>query len=100
MSGSRCWSSDSRQTRTRMPLPRSARAVAERLARGGADRLHAEVAGAAWGGAVLAAVEAWAHDGAGVTSLDRFLARAADAAAPVTDVPRAGSVRQLRVVVE
>lgn len=79
---------------------RIARAVAERLARGGADRLHAEVAGAAWGGAVLAAVEAWAHDGAGVTSLERFLARAADAAAPVSEVAHSGAVKQLRVVVE
>ncbi|GAB3602114.1 hypothetical protein GCM10027411_03590 [Microbacterium aureliae] len=59
---------------------RIARAVAARLVRGGADRLHAEVAGAAWGGAVLAAIEAWAHDGAGRTSLARFLARAAAAA--------------------
>ena len=79
---------------------RVARAVAERLSRGGADRLHAEVAGAAWGGAVLAAVEAWAHDGAGVTSLERFLARAADAAGAIAASPAAGEVRQLRVVVQ
>ncbi|WP_127819822.1 TetR/AcrR family transcriptional regulator, partial [Microbacterium sp. CPCC 204701] len=39
---------------------RIARAVAARLVRGGSDRLRAEVAGAAWGGAVLAAIEAWA----------------------------------------
>lgn len=79
---------------------RIARTVAERLARGGADRLHAEVAAAAWGGAVLAAVEAWAHDGAGVTSLERFLTRAADAAAAASELPPTGAVRQLRVVVE
>jgi AcrR family transcriptional regulator len=77
---------------------RLARAVSTRLVRGGADRLRAEVAGAAWGGAVLAAVEAWAHDGAGRTSLARFLARAADAAEGVRTAP-AGEVRQLRVVV-
>ncbi|WP_214467300.1 TetR family transcriptional regulator [Microbacterium flavescens] len=78
---------------------RVSRAVADRLARGGADRLHAEVAGAAWGGAVLAAVEAWAHDGAGVTSLERFLSRGADAAGTIAPTPAAGEVRQLRVVV-
>ncbi len=75
------------------------RAVAEHLVRGGADRLHAEVAGAAWGGAVLAAVEAWAHDGAGVTLLERFLKRAAEAASGVPVGTADGAVRQLRVVV-
>jgi AcrR family transcriptional regulator/catechol 2,3-dioxygenase-like lactoylglutathione lyase family enzyme len=78
---------------------RVAHAVAARLAQGGADRLRAEVAGAAWGGAVIAAIEAWAHDGAGRTSLARFLARAADAAESVRS-GAAGPVRQLRVVVE
>lgn len=78
---------------------RIARSVSSRLARGGADRLRAEVAGAAWGGAVLAAVEAWAHDGAGVTSLARFLDRAADAASAV-DTAHHGAVTQLRVVVQ
>lgn len=78
---------------------RVARASAARLVRGGADRLHAEVAGAAWGGAVLAALEAWAHDGAGVTSLPRFLERAAAAAETVETSPRTSAVRQLRVVV-
>ena len=77
---------------------RIARAVSARLVRGGADRLRGEVAGAAWGGAVLAAIEAWAHDGAGRTSLVRFLERAADAAGAVRPSP-AGDVRQLRVVV-
>lgn len=76
-----------------------ARMVAARLSRGGADRLHAEVAGAAWGGAVLAAIEAWAHDGAGMTSLARFLERASAAASTVATSPRDGAVRQLRVVV-
>lgn len=77
---------------------RIGRAVAARFVRGGADRLRADVAGAAWGGAVLAAIEAWAHDGAGRTSLARFLARAADAAGSVPTV-REGEVRQLRLVV-
>lgn len=77
---------------------RIGRAVAARLVRGGADRLRADVAGAAWSGAVLAAIEAWAHDGAGRTSLARFLARAADAAGSVPTV-RVGEVRQLRLVV-
>src|SRR5690349_21257845 len=77
---------------------RVARAVSLRFSHGGADRVRAEVAGAAWGGAVLAAVEAWAHDGAGRTSLSRFLARAADAAEAVRTSPP-GEVRQLRVVV-
>jgi len=66
---------------------RIARAVAERFARDGADRLGAEVAGAAWGGAVLAAIDAWAHDGAGRTELARFLDRAARAAATVATAP-------------
>jgi len=79
---------------------RIARAVAARLSRAGADRLHADVAGAAWGGAVLGAVDAWAHDGAGRTSLSRFVARAADLAAPATSPPSTGAVRQLRVVVQ
>lgn len=79
---------------------RIARSVASRLSRDGADRIHAEVAGAAWGGAVLAAVEAWAHDGAGVTSLKRFLLRAAAAASTVELTPPNGAVRQLRVVVQ
>lgn len=78
---------------------RVARAVAARFSRAGADRVRAEVAGAAWGGAVLAAIEAWAHDGAGRTSLDRFLVRGADAAGNVRHAP-AGEVRQLRIVVE
>lgn len=78
---------------------RIARIVAERLRRGGAERLHAEVVAAAWAGAVLAALEVWAHDGAGRTSLDRFLARASISADAVTRGP-AGAVRQLRVVAQ
>ncbi|MGZ8803962.1 MAG: TetR family transcriptional regulator [Microbacterium sp.] len=78
---------------------RIARAVTARLSRAGADRVRADVAGGAWGGAILGALEAWAHDGAGRTSLERFVARGADAAAGVTATPSAGAVRQLRVVV-
>lgn len=77
---------------------RIAHAVADRFTRGGADRLGADVAGAAWGGAVLAAIDAWAHDGAGRTELARFLDRAARSAGTVSTAP-AGSVHQLRLVV-
>ncbi|MGA7146888.1 MAG: VOC family protein, partial [Microbacterium sp.] len=52
------------------------------------------------GGAVLAAIDAWARAGAGRTSLARFLALAADAASPVTRAAPAGEVAQLRVVVQ
>jgi AcrR family transcriptional regulator/catechol 2,3-dioxygenase-like lactoylglutathione lyase family enzyme len=79
---------------------RVARAVSARLAHGGADRVRAEVAGAAWGGAVIAAIEAWAHDGAGRTSLARFLARASDAAGATSWTDPVGEVAQLRVVVQ
>jgi AcrR family transcriptional regulator len=80
---------------------RIARIVAERLTGAGADRLRADVAGAAYGGAVLAAVDAWAHDGAGRTSLQRFLARAvAIAEQAALDVAATGAIRQLRVVVQ
>ena len=78
---------------------RIARAVADRLRRGGTERLDAEVAAAAWAGAVLAALEAWAHDGAGRTSLERFFARAAASAEALSARAR-GTVRQLRVVVQ
>lgn len=73
---------------------RLAKAVARRLRSSGADTLVAEVAGAAHGGAVLAAIESWAHQGPGVSPLAAILARALDAAAPTLG----GSVRQLRVV--
>jgi catechol 2,3-dioxygenase-like lactoylglutathione lyase family enzyme len=79
---------------------RIARSVADRLAADGADRVTAEVAGAAWGGAVLAALEAWARDGAGRTALQTFLERAADAASRVSADRAPGAVRQLRLVVQ
>jgi len=44
---------------------RIATAVASRLRAAGTDSVEAEVAGAAHGGAVLAAIDAWARDGAG-----------------------------------
>jgi len=57
---------------------RIGRAVSAALARSGADRLEADVRGAAWGGAVLAAVAAWARGGAGRSELAGYLSRAAD----------------------
>lgn len=78
---------------------RIARAVTELLVRAGADRLNAEVSGAAWGGAVLAAVDAWARAGAGRTPLVRFVDRAAAVAAGIGPVPEGGGVTQLRLVV-
>ncbi|MGZ0710639.1 TetR/AcrR family transcriptional regulator (plasmid) [Coraliomargarita sp. W4R53] len=63
---------------------RIADAVARCFTLSGADRLRADVAGAAWGGAVVAAIAAWARDGAGRTDLLRFVSRAADTAELVT----------------
>jgi AcrR family transcriptional regulator/catechol 2,3-dioxygenase-like lactoylglutathione lyase family enzyme len=77
---------------------RIARAVAARLRRGGADRLRADVAGAAIGGAVLAALDAWAHEGAGRTDLARIWELALEAATAPLRAP--SGVRQLRVVVQ
>lgn len=74
---------------------RIAAAVAARLARGGVDAVDAAVAGAAHGGAVLVAIEAWANDGAGRAPLSVPLATALDAAGRT--LPR--HVRQLRAVV-
>jgi AcrR family transcriptional regulator len=44
----------------------------------GVDPLHARVAGGAWAGALIAAVEAWAHAGAARTHLPDLLDRALD----------------------
>lgn len=74
---------------------RIAAAVSARLRAGGAEPIPADVAGAAHGGAVLAAIEAWAHEGAGREPLTHPLQEALDAAA--STLP--GPVRQLRVVV-
>lgn len=75
---------------------RVAAAVSDRLVRGGTERLRADVRGAAWGGAVFAAVQAWAREGAGRTALAAALVEAADA---VTGASGGGAVSQLRVVV-
>lgn len=76
---------------------RIARAASERLRRGGADPMRADVAGAAIGGAVLAALDAWARAGAGRADLARILVLALE---PTSALLRAPSdVRQLRVVV-
>jgi AcrR family transcriptional regulator/catechol 2,3-dioxygenase-like lactoylglutathione lyase family enzyme len=77
---------------------RIARAVAGRLRRGGTDRLRADVAGAAIGGAALAALDAWAHEGAGRTDLARIWGLSLEAAAAPLRAP--SGVRQLRVVVQ
>ncbi|MFV0373038.1 TetR/AcrR family transcriptional regulator [Microbacterium sp.] len=60
---------------------RIAAAVRRRLAAAGADVLVAAVAGAAHGGAVLAAIEHWAHAGAGSSALVPIYRTALDAAA-------------------
>lgn len=60
----------------------------------GLDPLHARVAGAAWAGALVAAVEAWAHAGADRTSLPDLLDRALTpvrAALPGTGDDRLGT---------
>ena len=88
-------------------LEREASVRRSRIARAVADRLRAaEPSGSTprWRprrgpAAVLAALEAWAHDGAGTTSLERFFARAS-ASAEALSASHAGTVRQLRVVVQ
>lgn len=62
---------------------RIADAVAERLRRAGVDELRADVIGAAYGGAVLAAISRWAAAGPGRTSLTDVLARALASVPPV-----------------
>lgn len=73
---------------------RLGRVVAERLRRDGAAVPSAEVRGAAYAGAVLAAVWRWADAGPGVTALDAVLRESLDAVSPAP-----GAVRQLRLVV-
>ncbi|AZC14164.1 TetR family transcriptional regulator [Microbacterium sp. ABRD28] len=75
---------------------RIGRSVAAAL-RTGADPLVADVVGSAVGGAVLAAVRAWAAAGPGRTSLSQTLDQAIEVVAPLL-VPQ-GGVRQLRLVV-
>lgn len=69
---------------------RIGRAIEACFHRAGADRIAAEVAGAAWGGAVLSGIEAWARDGAGRTSLAGFLERGAAIAARTAPMTPAG----------
>lgn len=71
-------------------------AVSRRLRRGGVGALRADVVGAAYGGAVLAAVARWSEAGAGRVSLGAVLASALEAVPPVAV---SGAVHQLRVVV-
>lgn len=73
---------------------RIASAVSGRLRDAGSAPVAAEVAGAAHGGAVLAAIGAWATEGAGLAPLSSALREAVDAAS--LTLPSA--VRQLRVV--
>ncbi|MEX0151359.1 TetR/AcrR family transcriptional regulator [Microbacterium sp. LMI1-1-1.1] len=58
---------------------RLAAVVAERLRAAGVDGLRADVVGAAYGGAVLAAIQRWAVAGAGRTMLESLLSRALEA---------------------
>lgn len=55
---------------------RIARVLADRMRRAGVDELRAAVVGSAYGGAVLAAVEEWARQGAGRVDLGEVLDRA------------------------
>ncbi|NLA08798.1 MAG: TetR family transcriptional regulator [Microbacteriaceae bacterium] len=57
-------------------LLRIAEAIAGRLRRAGVEALRAEVIGAAYGGAVIAALRMWADEGAGRTPLPELLERA------------------------
>ncbi len=68
---------------------RLAATVAARPAAAGSDPIPAEVAGAAHGGAVLAAIGAWARAGAGRAPLGEFLGVALAAATPT--LPRAAT---------
>lgn len=69
-------------------------AVSARLRWAGVDAVRADVAGAAHGGAVLAAIGEWARRGAGTTALTEVMGVALDAAGATLP----GPVRQLRVV--
>ncbi|WP_396641242.1 TetR/AcrR family transcriptional regulator [Microbacterium sp.] len=55
---------------------RIARIVANRMHQAGVDDLRAAVVGSAYGGAVMAAVEEWARQGAGRVQLGEVVARA------------------------
>jgi catechol 2,3-dioxygenase-like lactoylglutathione lyase family enzyme len=70
--------------------------VSRRLQRDGIRPLRAGVAGAAYAGAVLSAIWAWADTGAGRAPLDPIMQ---EALATVADVVPTAAVSQLRVVV-
>lgn len=74
---------------------RIGRAVSERLRRGGVSALRSDVLGAAYGGAVLAAVEQWAQDRPGRTSLVGVLARSIDEVATLPAAASGGHTRPL-----
>ena len=94
-------SKPSSSARRRLRRSRIARAVADRSAAAGTERSARRRRGRAWGGAALAALEAWApDDGAGATSLDRDPRRAAAPRRACVDSDARGTVRQLRVVVQ
>lgn len=61
-------------------------AVSRRLRAAGVAQMTAEVAGAAHGGAVLAAIDFWAHEGAGRAPLAASLHDALDVAALIVRV--------------
>jgi AcrR family transcriptional regulator len=67
---------------------RIAAAVAARLRAAGVETLPAEVAGAAFGGAVLAAIQEWVRQGAGTSSLPELVRRALDLVAPLDPLPQ------------
>lgn len=75
-----------------------AAAVAGYAVRAGVPAMRAEVLGAAWAGAVMAALREWAQRGAGRASIRELLQEAAEIILPPTRAA-ASSVRQLRVVV-
>ena len=62
---------------------RIGRAAARALRRGGCDALTADVAGAAYGGAVIAAIERWALSGPGRSDLAATLDEALAAIARI-----------------
>lgn len=67
---------------------RIARAVSARLRRGGFTDLRAAVWAAAYGGALLAAIERWAFEGPGTVQLASVVARAVSEVRPLGDVRR------------
>lgn len=69
---------------------RIARVVSHRFQRDGAERLRGDVFGAAYAGAVMAAVQSWAESGPGRTELHEVLIRALDEVAALHTSRNAG----------